>query len=265
MNTISKEQKRPLLIAHRGARYEAPENTGAAFDKALSYPIDGIELDVQMTKEGKPVLYHDKTLFKINRSNKSISDYTYEQLSSYTWSKWFSPEYAGEPLLTLEKTLQQYAHRTRLLIEIKSGKADQVSGKSLELTDKVLKEIENPVIQAHKENLFILSFDPEVLKFAFKKAPNLKYVLNLDDSDQSPTSSLSIITLPHSETDHLYALCVEEKYLSEKLVTYTHNLQKLVMTYTCNMTRQVEHALSMNADAIMSDKPGWLTDFFKRN
>ncbi len=264
MNTILKEQKRPWLIAHRGARYEAPENTGAAFDKALSYPIDGIELDVQLTKDGKPILYHDKTLFKINRSKKSISDYTYEQLRSYTWSRWFSPEYAGEPMLTLEKTLRQYSHRTRLLIEIKSREADRLSGRSLELTDKVLKEIENPAIQANQENIFILSFDPEVLKFAFQKAPNLKYVLNLSDSDQDPTGPNSVISLPHSETDHLYALCLDEKYLSERLVAYAHNLQKRVMTYTCNMTRQVEHALSMNVDAIMSDKPGWLTDFFKK-
>ena len=53
---------KPWIIAHRGASFETPENTRSAFDKALTYPIEGLDLDVQMTSDGRSVLYHNRIL-----------------------------------------------------------------------------------------------------------------------------------------------------------------------------------------------------------
>ena len=66
------------IVAHRGAMDEAPENTASAFEAALSHPIDGIEFDVQMTEDGKLVLYHDDNLKRITGESRPISDYEYE-------------------------------------------------------------------------------------------------------------------------------------------------------------------------------------------
>jgi len=285
---------RPWIIAHRGARDEAIENTRAAFDKALTYPIDGIELDLRMTKDKTVIVWHDRTLFKLNASRKYISHHTYDQLRA------LSPE---KQMLTLSETLKLYAHRTRLMLEIKSDASDRNTGRNLELTDKVMAELRNPKITPYLDNIFILSFDAEVLKSAYQKFPDLKYVLNLSDSDTEPTGPTSIIRQPHSdtnslstppnppapfpereggdistplsfqgrgwgrgalianhsETDYLYAVCVNRKYLSEKLVKFAHHSQKQVMTYTCNTAKQARQAISLNADVVMTDKPGWLT------
>ena len=249
---------KPWIIAHRGASFEAPENTRSAFDKALTYPIEGLELDVQMTSDGRPVLYHNRTLAQINGSRKKISDYTYNQLLACDWGGWYSPKYAGEKILTLHETLSLYSRSTRLMIEIKSRKQDRMSGKSLELTDNILKVLETTAFRNHRDNIFILSFDPDVLKYAFRKAPGLKYVLNLSHSRWEPTSPAAILQQPRPETDHLHALCVKEKFLSQDLVSYTHKLQKLLMTYACNVAKQVNKALSMNVNVIITDKPGWL-------
>ncbi|HAO23011.1 MAG TPA: hypothetical protein DCQ37_22705 [Desulfobacteraceae bacterium] len=238
------------IIAHRGARDEEIENTRAAFDKALTYPIDGIELDLRMTKDKTVIVWHDRTLFKLNATRKYISHHTYAQLRA------LSPE---KQMLTLSETLKLYAHRTRLMLEIKSDASDRSSGRHPELTDKVMAELRNPKITPCLDNIFILSFDTEVLKSAYQKFPDLKYVLNLSDSDTEPTGPTSIIRQPRSETDYLYAVCVNRKYLSEKLVKFAHHSQKQVMTYTCNTAKQAQQAISLNADVVMTDKPGWFT------
>ncbi|MES1168290.1 MAG: glycerophosphodiester phosphodiesterase family protein, partial [Oleiharenicola lentus] len=55
----------PLIIAHRGASAEKPENTIAAFRRALALEVDGIELDVHVTKDGVPVVFHDAQLRRL--------------------------------------------------------------------------------------------------------------------------------------------------------------------------------------------------------
>jgi glycerophosphoryl diester phosphodiesterase len=252
----------PWVIAHRGANMHAPENTRSAFDLALSYPIDGLETDIQMTKDGIPVLYHDRTLFKIIGKRKRISDLTYLQLCELNWGRWYRRSFAHEPLLTLAETLELYAHRTILMIEIKSRKPDQRSGRSSDLTLKVLEEIKKQRIKPYWNNIFILSFDPDVLKLAHHHAPELKYVLNLSDKAHAPTDHVSIRKSHASDIRHLYGLCAAVKNLSIDLTAFAHDHQKIMMTYVCNSIRQVKRALNLNADVIMTDNPGWLTQYF---
>jgi glycerophosphoryl diester phosphodiesterase len=164
-------------------------------------------------------------------------------------------------LLTLSEMLKLYASRTKLMLEIKTDKADRVSGRHLELTEIVLKELKHPNIVPHLDNIFVLSFDSEALKIAYQNSPHLKYVLNLSDSDLEPTGHTSIMRQPDSETDYLYAVCVNRKYLSEKLVCYAHHTKKRVMTYACNTAKQAQKAISLKADVLMTDKPGFLTQW----
>lgn len=255
---------RPWVIAHRGANREAPENSRSAFDIAMSYLVDGFETDVQMTADGIPVLYHDRTLFKIMGKRKRISDLTFRQLGELKWGRWHGQSFAQVPLLRLDETLNTYTHRTRMMIEIKSYKPDQISGRSLELTLKILEEIRKPQFKKYLENIFILSFDPDVLKLAHDHAPELKYVLNLSDKAHDPTGHVSIRNRSAPDINHLYGLCAAVKNLSEDLTAFAHGHQKKMMTYVCNNAGQVRKALELNADVIMTDHPGWLTKYLSR-
>lgn len=263
MSKVFQNDIKPWIIAHRGSRSEAPENTYAAFDKALTYQIEGLELDVQLTRDGVPVLYHDRTLYKISGRRKRIADFTYEQLLAYDWGAWYSPIFSGESILTLHETLLRYVHRTRLMIEIKSREIDRKSGKSTELLDKVLGGLANPEIRNYLDNIFILSFDADLLKSASQKAPNIKYVLTLPDSKEGQIKINSMIQQFLIKTDHLHAVCVNIKYLSKELVAYAHDSGKKVMTFTCNRSDQLNKALSLNTDVILTDKPGWLAGQMK--
>jgi len=78
--------KQSLVFAHRGANREAAENTRSAFNKALEYAIDGIETDVQLSRDGVAVLWHDRFLDKIGHPDKHIDDFDYSQLQAMNFA-----------------------------------------------------------------------------------------------------------------------------------------------------------------------------------
>ena len=256
---IDNTRKKPLLISHRGAHKEAPENSCEAFEIALGYGVDGIETDVQLSSDGVPVLFHNPTACHITGSRKRISSYTCEQLQALDLGE--KGTCVGIP--TLAEMLTTFSRRTRLLIEIKSRKSDRFSGRSAELTDKVVSTI-TCLPDGIQSTIYILSFDPDVLLRASRSAPQLKYVLNTDGTGDW---SVSVAELMRGSVtlDFLSAVCLEKKTLSSRAVAWAHKRGLDVFTYCCNTRSQVERALALGVDGIMSDKPGWLVGLFKTN
>lgn len=113
-----------LRIAHRGASGTAPEHTRAAFERALSLGVDMIELDVQLTRDGEIVVVHDLTLERTTTGAGAVRDHTLAELKSLDAGGWFSPCFAGEPILTLDEVLDLVGTRARLNIEIKAVHGD---------------------------------------------------------------------------------------------------------------------------------------------
>lgn len=219
----------PWLVAHRGAMDEAPENTRSAFDAALAYAIDGLELDVQMTRDSALVLYHDHDLKKICGSQESIGDRDHAGLRHLDWGGWHSDAFRGEGLLSLADVVTSYVHRTRLLIEIKSFEEDQRTGRS---------------------------FDPGVLSYARRRSGRpWKLVLNTNTPHE-----------PHDESglaDHLYAYSASIARLEHSITKRWHDLGKTVMTWTCNTTDAVDRARDLGCDVIMTDRPGWAVEYLR--
>ncbi len=75
------------VFAHRGASAYALENSFRAFEKALELGADGIELDIQLSKEGIPVVYHDPQLSRLVGINKLVNECTVEELLSFKLGK----------------------------------------------------------------------------------------------------------------------------------------------------------------------------------
>ena len=75
---------RPLIIGHRGASAEAPENTLAAFDLALAQKADGFEFDVRLSADGVPVIIHDDTVDRTTNGTGRVADMTLAELKSLT-------------------------------------------------------------------------------------------------------------------------------------------------------------------------------------
>ncbi len=111
-----------LNLAHRGANTLAPENTMAAFRKAVEVGATGLEFDVQLSKDGSVVVIHDEKLERTTSGSGLVKDYTLEELQRLDAGKWFGEEYAGEKIPTLDQVLDEF-NSTELVynIELKSG------------------------------------------------------------------------------------------------------------------------------------------------
>lgn len=75
------------IFAHRGASGYAPENTMDAFKLAVKQGAEGIELDVQLSKDGIPVVIHDETIDRVTNGHGYVKDYTLEELKNFTIMK----------------------------------------------------------------------------------------------------------------------------------------------------------------------------------
>ena len=108
-----------MNIAHRGASSYAPENTFAAYDKALSMGVNHIELDVHLTADGHIVVIHDDAVDRTTNAQGRVADFTLNELRALDAGTWFGSEYKGERIRSLGETLEQYKGRLHFHIEIK--------------------------------------------------------------------------------------------------------------------------------------------------
>lgn len=112
----------PKIIGHRGIPHIAPENTIVSFKKALESGADGLETDVQMTKDGHIILCHDETLNRTTNGKGLLKDYTLKELKNLSAGAYFSEEFKEEKIPTLEEFFELVWDKNILInIEIKSG------------------------------------------------------------------------------------------------------------------------------------------------
>lgn len=112
----------PIIIAHRGASKQAPENTMPAFKKALELGAGGIELDVHFSSDGHLMVTHDEIVDRTSNGKGFVKDKTFKELKSMDFGSWFSPEFKNEKIPELEEVLELISGWDGLLnIEIKNG------------------------------------------------------------------------------------------------------------------------------------------------
>ena len=112
----------PWVIAHRGASLAAPENTMAAFRKAAAMGAECIETDLHLSRDGRLVVLHDATLNRTTNGDGLVKNFTYAELRKLDAGSWFSEEFKGERMPTVEDLLD-FAGQTdlSLYLEIKGG------------------------------------------------------------------------------------------------------------------------------------------------
>jgi len=114
-----------MIIAHRGASKYAPENTMPAFELAVQMKAEGIETDVQLTKDNIPVLIHDEHVKRTTNSYGYIKDYLFDELKQLDAGAWFSKEFAGTSIVSLQEFLEWAQDLDfHIHIELKNNKID---------------------------------------------------------------------------------------------------------------------------------------------
>lgn len=141
-----------INYAHRGASGYAPENTMIAFRKAIDLGANGIELDLQKTKDGKIVIFHDNKINKKSNGKGKISDYTYQELLKFDFGSWFDNKYSNEKIVLFEDFAKEFFSKNlTFAIELK---VVGLEFETLEIINKYKKH----------DNIYITSFIYDVLK-----------------------------------------------------------------------------------------------------
>ena len=109
-----------LNIAHRGASAYAPENTFAAFDRALELGVSHVELDVHFTRDGHIVVIHDDRVDRTTDGTGAVAEHLLAELRALDAGAWFGAGFAGERIRTLGEVLEHYKGRLYFHIEIKA-------------------------------------------------------------------------------------------------------------------------------------------------
>jgi len=130
---------KPLVWAHRGASGYAPENTLAAFQKAVDLGADGVELDIQLTKDDQIVVIHDETIDRTSDGKGWVKDYTLEELRAFNYNR-TKPEYKQADIPTMREVFELLKPTGLFInIEIKTGVVfyEKIEEKILALTKEM--------------------------------------------------------------------------------------------------------------------------------
>lgn len=155
------------IYAHRGSSGSHPENTVSAFREAARLPIYGVEFDVHLTKDGELVVIHDETINRTSDGCGFVKDMTLFELRTFDFGSWFSSEFQGEIIPTLQDVLDIFSETSHHLnIELKSDifPYEGMVKKVVELVSVM--ELDNRVV--------ISSFDHGAIQAAKKIAPQIE-------------------------------------------------------------------------------------------
>lgn len=230
---------KPYIIGHRGAMGSAPENTAASFKKALQNEADGVEFDVHLSKDGIPVVIHDERVDRTTRSSGLIKELTLEQIKQLDAGSYYSDEFRGEKILTLEETLEIVKETEIINIEFKNG---PVFYEGME--EIVLKIIDNFKLI---EKIIISSFNHYSIKNVKKISPHIKTGLLYMAGLYQPWDYARKIG---AEAIHPYFAS-----LTPEIVTQCQKNGIEVNVFGANTNAIISNLLECGVDMIITDYP----------
>jgi glycerophosphoryl diester phosphodiesterase len=163
MSVIGPSAFGQLIIGHRGASYDAPENTLAAFRLALEQGADGFEADFYLTVGGHVVCFHDKDTERICGTKLLITQTPFEKLRALDVGRWKGAQWRGEKIATLDEVLAIVPEGKKIFIELKS---------SAEIVEPMAKIIEDSSLSS--EQIVIISFHADAIAASKKRLPEIR-------------------------------------------------------------------------------------------
>ncbi len=249
------QEKDFVIIAHKGASGQAPENTIPAFVQALEMGVDMIELDVRQTKDEQIIVIHDETLDRTTNGVGFVHDYTLEEIQQLDAGVWFGdPKYVGARVPTLREVLDTIRGRCKVLIEIKHTDHPHYHDFAEKLIDVIRKE------QNGFDWCYLQSYEMEYLEAAHEYDDHIQTKKLLIGEDSTPLFAFYIETKLHlgratSEGNRLLALNPEYTTLSTRRVFRMHARGFEVFTYPVNDRLDMIRLLHMGVDGIITDYP----------
>lgn len=230
----------PLIFAHRGSSGLYPENTMEAFACALRQKADGIELDVQLTRDGEVVVIHDHRLERTTNGTGLVQQYTLAELRHLNAGTWFHPRFQTTRIPTLAEVFTfMKPTRLQVIVELKNLLVPQPG-----LEEKVCSLIE----QFQLGSRIILS------SFNFNSLRKLK---ELNDTYQTALLYIGHLSEPW-RTGIVYGadqLHVPYEEVTLSLGKESHKNGLSVIAWTVNQKKAMRRMLSMKVDGLITNYP----------
>ncbi|SEC74402.1 glycerophosphodiester phosphodiesterase [Paenibacillus sp. GP183] len=242
------EQRRPMIIGHRGAKGEAPENTLASFQMALLQEAQGIELDVHLTKNGDIAVCHDETIDRTTDGSGFIHEMTTSEMKSFDAGSWFSSSFQGQQIPLLGEVFDLVPDSIMINVEIKAS----YDGKMEERLLDFLRERER------LENVVISSFDHKCVRRVKQLEPDAKvgllYSTNLiDHAEYAKMVGVEIYSLhPHYQS---FDKADVDKAIAAELAVYC---------FTVNHIEDMRNMIRCGVSGIITDFPARLAQLLKQ-
>jgi glycerophosphoryl diester phosphodiesterase len=236
-----------LVIGHRGAMAYAPENTLASFEEAVRRGADLIEMDVQLSQDGKIVVMHDTSVDRTTDGSGVVRDLPWKKIQSFDAGVWYGPDYAQENVPSLEEVITRFRHRKStnrhslgFVIELKT-----IKGSGGSLADAVVALLGR---EDFMERCIVISFDAVALqevRAAHKSLPT--GLLFNEESEEGRIAQAKAIGAQ--------AIFPRKTWITTRGVAAAHKAGLTVGTWTCNTKNEMERMITCGADALVTNFP----------
>jgi len=235
-----------FIVGHRGDRAEAPENTMSSLELAMD-DLSFVETDVQLSRDGVPVLFHDTTLERVTGDRRLVGDLDLDELRRLDVGAWYGGEHAGERMPTLDEFLAALALRetARALVELKADWRPEQVRTVVDLIER----------HGLRGRVVLQSFSLETLFAVQRVSPTTPRIMLIRELPADPvplaerlgvvgfgTTAASVSTVPGA----LEAL---------------HDAGVAVLCYTLNSHERWQEVSALGVDGIITDQPSELDEW----
>jgi glycerophosphoryl diester phosphodiesterase len=238
---------RVLNLAHRGASHDAPQNTLAAFRLALEMGADGVELDVQASKDGEAVVIHDFTVDATTDGQGAVKDKTLAELKELDAGSWFDDRFAGQRIPTLQEVIIVLGHQLLLNIELKIKEFGNT-----DLVAEVVRLIEDHNL-VHRA--IVSSFNPLALRRVKRLNPRLNtgllYFFDL------PAHLIRALLTFLADPDTLHP---EKRLVNQEYMAWARERGYHVNTWTVDEPAEMKRLIALGVDGIITNHPDVLRE-----
>ncbi|MBD1382032.1 glycerophosphodiester phosphodiesterase [Metabacillus arenae] len=257
---MAKEKHKDIVnVSHRGASGHAPEHTIKAYKMGEKMHGDYIEIDLQMTKDGKLIAMHDEKVDRTTNGTGLVKDYTLEEIKQLDAGSWFNeaypeyakPKYEGLKVPTLEEVFKKFGKNKRYYIETKSPEV--YPGMEKELLRLVNK------YDINKKTLLVQSFSSLSLKTMHELDPSINLVQLLSYKSNAVITDAEIAAIKE------YAIGVgpNHTYLNKEYVQKVVNSGLEIHPYTVNEKERMNQLIDWGVTGMFTNFPDRLHEVKK--
>lgn len=237
-----------LIIGHRGASRDAPENTLASFRLAFEQGSDGIEADFRLTRDGVIVCLHDDGTARTAGVELRAEEATLAELRRLDVGSWKGSAWGGERIPTLAETLRLLPHGKRIFIEIKSG---------AEILPALMRDLADAPVSV--EAIRFLCFDPSVILAVKEQLPQYRACLLTDYRRRGTWGPSPDEVLQRLERCRADGLASRDRAVLD--ASFVHALRERgleIHVWTVDSPSAARRLCRLGVDSIMTNRPGRL-------